>query len=62
MSYNDSYVIAGVWKNQPMESDTVNQVKSVYPLDDFAQQITSAAESGKLVVTNKKRLNKCLPP
>lgn len=57
---NASYVIAGVWNNQPMESDTVNQVKSVYPLDDFAEQIKKAAESGKLVITNKNKAEQML--
>lgn len=56
----DSYVIAGVLKNQRMESDTINQVKSVYPLDDFAERIKNAAESGKLVVTNKNKAEQML--
>ena len=30
-----SYIVAGVWKNQKMRQDTVNQIKSDYPLDDF---------------------------
>ena len=57
---NASYVIAGVWNNQPMESDTVNQVKSVYPLDDFAERIKKAAEAGKLVITNKNKAEQML--
>lgn len=57
---NDSYVIAGVWKDQTMESDTVNQVKSVYPLDDFIHQITEAAEVGKLVCINKNKAEQML--
>ena len=57
---NDSYVIAGVWTNQQMESDTVNLVKSAYPLDDIAQRITKAAEDGKLVITNKNKAEQML--
>ena len=57
---NDSYVIAGVWMNQSMESDTVNQVKSVYPLDDFINRITKSAEDGKLVVINKNKAEQML--
>ena len=57
---NNSYVIAGVLKNQPMESDTINQVKSVYPLDDTITQITKAAEDGKLVYTNKNKAEQML--
>ena len=57
---NASYVIAGVWNNQPMESDTVNQVKSVYPLDDFAERIKKAAEAGKLVITDKNKAEQML--
>ncbi len=53
---NDSYVIAGVWKDQQMESDTVNLVKSVYPWDDFANRITKAAENGSLVIVNKNKV------
>ena len=57
---NDSYVIAGVWANQSMESDTVNQVKSVYPLDDFIERITRSAEQGKLVLINKNKAEQML--
>ena len=56
----DSFVIAGVWRNQAMERDTINQVKSVYPLDDFAERITKAAESKNLVVTNKNKAEQML--
>ena len=52
---NDSFVIAGVWTNQQMESDTVNLVRSIYPLDDIASRIQRAAEEGKLVVENKNK-------
>ena len=57
---NDSYVIAGVWQNQQMESDTVNLVKSVYPWDDFADRIKRYAEAGSLVVTNKNKVEQML--
>ena len=50
-----SYVIAGIWKDQQMETDTVNLAKSAYPLKDFINQIVRAAESGKLIVTNKNK-------
>jgi hypothetical protein len=57
---NDSFVIAGTLRNHPMESDRVNLVKSVYPLDDFAVQIKRAADSGKLVVINKNKAEQML--
>lgn len=38
-----------------MDSDVVNQVKSVYPLDDFKSQVYRAAENRKLVITDKKK-------
>ncbi len=55
-----SYVIAGVINNKPMSSDTVNQVKSVYPLDDFAKRIVGASKNGKLVVINKSKVEQML--
>lgn len=57
-----SYIIAGVLKNQPMDDGFVNQVKSVYPLDDFIEQISKAAEAGKLVIINKNKANDLLAP
>ena len=57
---NDSYIIAGIWQNQIMESNTVNLIKSVYPLDDFASQIVAAARDGKLVITNKNKAEQML--
>ena len=57
---NDSFVIAGVWNNQQMESDTVNLVKSTYPLDDIAGRIQRAAEEGKLVIANKNKAEEML--
>ncbi len=55
-----SYVIGGVWQNQQMENDTVNLVKSVYPLDDFVSQIAKAAETGSLVIINKNKAEQML--
>lgn len=52
---NEAFVIAGFWQNQPMESDTVNQIKSVYPLDDTVLRIKDAAEKGILVVIDEKK-------
>ena len=57
---NDSYVIAGTLRNHEMESDTVNLVKSVYPLDDFIERITTAAEEGRFVVINKNKAEQML--
>ena len=57
-----SYIVAGVWKKQPMDNDTVNIVKSVYPLDDFIEQITKSADNGTLVITNKNKANDLLAP
>ena len=57
---NDSYVIAGVWQNQQMESDTVNLVKSAYPWDDFSDRIKRNAEAGNLVVINKNKAEQML--
>lgn len=50
-----SLVIAGVWKNQKMEADTVNLVKSIYPLDDLVEHLGKYAKSGNLVITNENK-------
>lgn len=55
-----SFEIAGVWQNQKMEDDTVNQVKSVYPLDEIANKIQTAADEGRLVITNKSKAEEML--
>lgn len=55
-----SYVIVGVLRDQPMENDVVNQIKSVYPLDDIADKIKEYADSGKIVIINKNRAEKLL--
>ena len=57
---NKSFVIAGVNRDHDMDDGKVNLVKSVYPYDDFASQITRAAESGKLVVINKNKAEQML--
>jgi len=57
-----SYIIAGIMKNQKMDDDFVNQIKSVYPLDDFANIIRKNAENGKLVIINKNKANDLLAP
>lgn len=38
-----------------MENDTVNQIKSVYPLDDFKNCVNRAAKNGMFVITDKKK-------
>ncbi len=43
-----------------MGTQHTNQVKSVYPWDDFAQRIRRVAESGSLVVTNKNKAEQIL--
>ena len=57
-----SFVVAGIWHNQKMDSDVVNQVKSVYPLDNIKSRIFKAAESGLLVITDKKAAQTMLAP
>lgn len=55
-----SFVIAGVWKDNKMDSDTVNHVKSVYPRDGIADYIRKAAETGRLKVVNEEKANNIL--
>lgn len=57
---NKSFVVAGLWQNQEMESDKVNLVKSVYPLDDISQRIINNAEQNKLIVINKNKAKNML--
>ncbi len=57
---NKSFVILGILQNQSMESDTVNLIKSVYPLDDIGSRLSKAAQEGKLVVTNKNKAEQML--
>ena len=55
-----SYIVVGLWQNQPMENNTVNLVKSVYPLDDFSKRVMMNAENNKLIVTNKNKAKNML--
>lgn len=57
---NKSFVVVGLWQNQEMESDKVNLVKSVYPLDDISQRIINNAEQNKLIVINKNKAKNIL--
>ena len=56
----DSFVILGVWKDQKMENDIVNQIKSAYPLDDINKIIVKNFDSGNLIVVDEKRAKKIL--
>lgn len=38
-----------------MENDKINQIKSVYPLDDFTERLLKASEEGKLIITPKNK-------
>ena len=58
---NASYVVVGVERDVPIDfTQHMNQVKSVYPWDNFTKNITLAAESGSLVVTNKNKAEQIL--
>lgn len=57
---NKSFVVVGLWQNQEMESDKVNLVKSVYPLDDISQRILNNVEQNKLIVINKNKAKNML--
>ena len=50
-----SLVIAGVLSNQIMDGERINQIKSVYPLDDIVSQLIKAGTERRLVVTNKNK-------
>lgn len=56
----DSVVIAGIVRDQTMDADKVNQIKSVYPLDDCVSKITEAAKNGKLVAIDKNKAKEIL--
>ena len=58
----DSYVIVDVLKDQAMDNDTVNRIKSVYPLDTFIVRIRESARSGKLIVIDKSKADQMLAP
>ncbi len=55
-----SYVVAGVWQNAKIDNDTVNQIKSTYPLENFVGKITQHAENGKLVIINESKADEML--
>lgn len=57
---NKSFVVVGLCQNQEMESDKVNLVKSIYPLDDILQRILNNAEKNKLIVINKNKAKNML--
>ena len=50
-----SLIIIGMVFNQNMQGDSVNQVKSVYPFDDFEDRMKYAAKNGNLVVLDKEK-------
>ena len=55
-----SLVIVGVLKDAEMAEGPVHLIKSVYPYDDIIKRLTTFAEQGKLIITNKKRANEIL--
>ena len=57
---NSSYVIVGMLQNRIMENDTVNLIKSVYPLDDFVDRIIKYAKNRQLVIINKNKAKSIL--
>lgn len=52
-----TFYVAGIVKNGSVDGETVNIVKSVYPLADLASKLSYAAEKGVLVVTDKSKAN-----
>lgn len=52
-----TFYVAGIAKNENMDGETVNIVKSVYPLADLVNKLTHAAENGTLIATNKSKAN-----
>ena len=55
-----SLVILGIYKRQKMKSEYVNQVRTVYPLDDFVAQLIKAGENDKLIIIDKNKVNEQL--
>ena len=53
-------ITLGIHKRQKMKSDYVNQVRSVYPLDDFTAQLIKAGENGNLIIIDKNKVNEQL--
>ena len=54
----DSFVIVGISKDQQMDNDTVNLIKSVYPLDDMRERIIDYIETDRLLILDKKGAEK----
>lgn len=52
-----TFYVAGIAKDGNMDGETVNIVKSVYPLADLVNKLTHAAENGTLIATNKSKAN-----
>ena len=52
-----TFYVAGIAKNGNMDGETVNIVKSVYPLADLVNKLKYAAENGTLIATNKSKAN-----
>lgn len=57
---NPSLIIAGVHKDETLDNETVNRVASVYPLDYLSDRLLEAANSGRLIITDKNRANDIL--
>lgn len=52
-----TFYVAGIDKDGNMDGETVNIVKSVYPLADLVNKLTRAAENGTLIATDKSKAN-----
>ena len=52
-----TFYVAGIAKDGNMDGETVNIVKSVYPLADLVNKLTHAAENGTLIATDKSKAN-----
>jgi hypothetical protein len=59
---NPSYIIAGLHLNQKMDNETVDLIKSVYPLDDIKNILLKAANNENLIIVNKEKANNLLAP
>lgn len=52
-----TFYVVGIAKDGNMDGETVNIVKSVYPLADLVNKLTHAAENGTLIATDKSKAN-----
>ncbi len=59
---NHSLIVVGVWRDQKMDADTINLIKSVYPINDIVQKLPIYAKKGQLVITNKNKASEILGP